>query len=300
MNLKGKKVVVTGGAGFIGSHLVQRLLNEGSKVLVLDNLSVGNEEFIPEGALFKKMDIRSRNLDSVMAEFEPDIVVHLAAVHYIPYCNANPEETFDVNVMGTRNVLKASKAKMFLFSSSAAVYPPLNRPLTEDLYGPIDIYGKTKLICEDLVRLYSEEAIIARLFNVYGPNDPNLHVIPEIFKQINDGKRELKLGNLTPKRDYIHVDDVCEALIVLLKHGNSGKYNVGTGNEYSVKQIVDIISEIIGEEINIIKDAKRVRKVEREHLLADITKIKTKTGWKPKIDLKEGLKRTFMEIKDYN
>lgn len=232
--------------------------------------------------------------------FEPDIVIHLAAIHYIPHCNSNPEETFDVNVMGTRNILESSDPQIFLLASSAAVYPPLDRPLTEDLHGPIDIYGKTKLICEDLVKLYSKRPIITRLFNVYGPNDTNPHLIPEIFKQLKKRKPEIKLGNLTPKRDYIHVNDVCEALITLLKHENKGIYNIGTGKEYSVKQVVDILSEIIGEKINILQEKERIRKVEREHLLADITKIKTKTGWKPKTSLKKGLKKTLRELEDYN
>lgn len=293
MSLNGKKILITGGAGFIGSNLVNHLIKEDVEILVIDNLFVGNNKDLSDVVGFKRVDIRSEELKNVINDFEPDNIIHLAAIHYIPYCNANPEETFDVNVMGTRNLLKASEGIKILFSSSAAVYPPLEGPMNENLFGPIDIYGKTKLIGEDLMGYYNPKAIIARFFNVYGPNDTNSHLIPEIFKQIGEGKREIKHGNLTPKRDYIHVDDVCEGLIVLLKHGKSGKYNIGTGKEYSVKEIVTIVSEIIGEEINIIKNENKVRKVEREHLLADITNIKIETGWKPKIDLKTGLKQTF-------
>lgn len=297
MNLKNSKVVVTGGAGFIGSHLIRYLLNEGAEVLAIDNLFVGKKEFISDGCLFKELDIRFKEAKEVIWNFKPDVIVHLAAIHYIPYCNENPGETFDVNVMGTRNLLEACEAKFF-FASSAAVYPPLNGALREDLHGPIDIYGKTKLIAEDLVKLHNKKAIIARLFNVYGPNDTNPHLIPEIVNQIKEGKRKIELGNLTPRRDYIHVDDVCKAIITLLKHDKEGVYNIGTGVEYSVNGIVEVVNEILGEEIQIVQDKRRMRKVEREHLLADITKIQNETGWKPKIKLKDGLKGIIRNNKE--
>lgn len=293
MNLKGKNVVITGGAGFIGSHLAQHFLNEGSKVLVMDNLSVGKKEFIPDGALFKKVDIRSKDLKSIMDVFEPDIVVHLAAIHYIPYCNANPEETFDVNVMGTRNLLKALNNDIkFFFASSGAVYPPIEKPCTEDLEGPIDIYGKTKIIGEDLVKLYCKNPIIGRIFNVYGPRDLNPHLIPDIMEQLQKGEHKIKLGNLTPKRDFIHVEDVCRAIITLLEQNKSGTFNIGSGKAYSVKEVVDLISKSLDEKIEIIQENHRIRDIEREVLLSDITKIHKETGWKPKIKLEEGLKST--------
>lgn len=295
MNLKNNKVVVTGGAGFVGSHLMHYLVKEGAEVLVIDNLFVGKKEFISDRCLFRKLDIRSKEAKEVIRNFEPDVIVHLAAIHYIPYCNENPEETFDVNVMGTRNILETYEPELLLFASSAAVYPPLNGALSEDLHGPIDIYGKTKLIGEDLVKLHNKKAIIARLFNVYGPNDTNPHLIPEIVNQIKEGKRKIELGNLTPRRDYIHVDDVCAAIVALLKHGKESLYNIGTGVEYSVNEVVEVVNEILGEEIQIVQDKRRVRKVEREHLLADVAKIQNEIGWNPKIRLKDGLKKLIMD-----
>lgn len=294
--MKGKKVLVTGGVGFIGSHLTRHLLNEGAKVLVVDNLFVGKKVFLPDGAFFEEIDIRSKKMKRVVEKFEPDVITHLAAINYIPYCNANPEETFEVNVMGTRNLLEVSRNIEFFFASSAAVYPPVKGLLTEDMYGPIDIYGKTKLVGEDIVKLSCKKAIIARFFNVYGPNDMNPHLIPEIIKQVKEGKREIKLGNLIPKRDYIHINDVCEAIITLLKFRKQGTYNIGTGIEYSVKEIVDIVSKIIGEEISILQDRKRMRKVEREGLLADITKIQNDIGWNPQVDIIDGLKKLLNGI----
>ncbi|PKL66564.1 MAG: nucleoside-diphosphate sugar epimerase [Methanobacteriales archaeon HGW-Methanobacteriales-1] len=288
MKLNGKRIIVTGGAGFIGSNLLKHLINEKTEVLVLDNLFTGKKEFIPPEVQFKNIDIRSDEIKEIIKDFKPDNIIHLAAIHYIPYCNENPEETFDVNVMGTRNILEASQGIDFFFASSAAVYPPLDGPLDENIIGPMDVYGKTKLIGEDLVRLYAKNAIIGRFFNAYGPNETNPHLIPEIIDQILCGNNSIELGNLSPKRDYIHVDDICSAIISLLKSNNPGVYNIGTGNEYSVTEIVDAISQILDRNIEIIQDPKRMRKVEREHLLADITTIQ-KIGWNPKESIYKGL-----------
>ncbi|MCS7231878.1 MAG: NAD(P)-dependent oxidoreductase [Elusimicrobiota bacterium] len=294
MSLSFEKAIVIGGAGFIGSNLVKRLLEEEVEVLVIDNLFTGRKEFLDSRADFVKIDIRSEKLKDKISKFMPDLVVHMAAIHYIPYCNSHPEETFDVNVMGTRNILEICsmlpRKPKFLFASSAAVYPPLKIPLSEDLAGPIDIYGKTKLIGEDLTKIFFKDALIVRLFNVYGPNDPVPHLIPEILKQIKKGRRELKLGNLTPRRDYIHVDDVCDAIVSLLSNMKSGTFNIGTGCSYSVKEVVDVVSEILNENIKIVQDKKKVRKVEREDLVADISKIQNEIAWRPKISFKTGIK----------
>jgi len=110
-----------------------------------------------------------------------------------------------------------------------------------------------------------------------------------VVRQVNNGSRKIELGNLTPKRDYIHVDDVCRALIALLKNGEGGVYNVGTGREHSVKKVVEIVSEILGEEIEIEQDKSRMRKVDREHLLADISKLRG-IGWEPKVRFEDGLR----------
>lgn len=289
MKLNGKKIIVTGGAGFVGSNLVKHFINEKAEVLVLDNLFAGKKEFIPPEVQFKNVDIRSDEIKEIIEDFEPDNIIHLAAIHYIPYCNKNPEETFDVNVMGTRNLLEASKGIDFFFASSAAVYPPLAGPLSEDITGPMDVYGKTKLIGEDLINLYSENATIGRFFNVYGPNETNPHLIPEIIEQIMDGNNSIELGNLTPKRDYIHVDDICMSIISLLNANKPDVYNIGNGNEYSVTEIVEVISQILDRDIEIIQDKSRMRKVEREHLLADINKILEKVNWKPKNSLEKGM-----------
>lgn len=294
MNLNGKQILITGGAGFVGSNLIKHLMGKKCQILVLDNFYTGKKEFIPSEVEFINVDIRSREIKDIITNFKPDIIIHLAAIHYIPQCNKNPEETFDVNVMGTRNVLEASESIPFFFASSAAVYPPFKDPLSENVVGPMDVYGKTKLVGEDLVK-HNQNAIIGRFFNVYGPNETNPHVIPEIIEQIRCGNKKIELGNLTPKRDYIHVDDICEAIISLLKNDKSDTYNIGTGTEYSVNDLVNIIAEVMNEDVSIIQDKKRMRSVERENLLADISKIRG-IGWKPRINLKEGIKKTLSRV----
>lgn len=288
-----RKVLVTGGAGFIGSHLCKHLLKEDTEILVVDNLFTGRKELLPEGCDFIKLDIRSQEMKEVVKRFDPHYVIHLAAIHYIPYCEKNPEEAFDVNVVGTMNILRGISDwsnKIFLFASSAAVYPIRSHPVNEYVEpSPIDVYGKTKLVGEELVKLTCKNAIIARIFNVYGKNDTNPHVIPEIIKQLKNGAKKIKLGNLTPVRDYIHVEDICKAFITLLKKGVNGTYNIGTGIEHSVKEIVDIVSKILNEKIEIIYDKDKARKVDREYLVADINKIK-KIGWEPSIILRDGLR----------
>lgn len=299
-----KRILVTGGAGFIGSHLVKRLLELNHYVLAIDDLSFGKEELLPlpnDKLKFVNGDITDKlMLTSTLEKFEPEIVIHLAAIHFIPYCNEHPVRASEVNIMGTRNLLECCRKvrpDILFFTSSAAVYSIRDGANTENsLIGSTDIYGLTKVIGEDLVRLFHWETgvktIIGRFFNVYGPDETNPHVVPEIVKQLRWGKREIELGNLSPKRDYIHVRDVADAVIALLEQisGKFDIFNIGCGREYSVKEIVELCAQIIGQEIEIRQTEARIRGNERMHLLADIRKIQEATNWSPKIKIREGLR----------
>ena len=300
---KKMKTIITGGAGFIGSAVVPNLIREGYDIYVYDNLSFGNRRFIDiSDSHFLLADIRDANtVSEVFQMVNPEVVVHLAAIHFIPYCNDHPFEAADTNIRGTMNVLNACKSlpglKKFFFASTAAVYPICDEAIKEsNELLPLDIYGLSKLTGEHLCKEFSLETgidtIICRFFNAFGPNETNPHLIPEIERQLRDGLRTIKLGNLTPKRDFIHTFDMANAVKQLLKLENSGCdiFNLGRGIEYSVVEIVEAFERQLQEAISIEVDPARVRKVERQHLIADVNKLKKLAGWEPKWGIDEGVK----------
>lgn len=304
----GKNVLITGGAGFIGSALSKQLQEDGHAVAVLDNLSFGRRHLA--GVLddrFFEVDIRAREATrKVLADTRPEIVLHLAAVHFIPYCNQHPVEAADININGTINVLDAAQAtgsvEQVFVASTAAVYPIADGAMDEQhVLGPMDIYGTTKLATEKLASEFHLRTgiptIVGRFFNAFGPNETNPHLFPEIQRQVLSGARTLKLGNLDPKRDYIHTEDMSRAMSALLSKGVSGYdvFNIGRGIEYSVREIVAAFERQLGEPLTIEVDPARVRKVERQHLLADVRKLKAATGWEPKWDIDQGVATLLTE-----
>lgn len=297
-----KRVLVTGGCGFIGSAIVPALQASGTEVFVLDNNSYGSRHTIAvEDQAFFAVDILDRRavfacLDAV----RPDAVIHLAAVHFIPHCNQYPFDSSNVNLQGTINVLDATaaagSATTFLFASTAAVYPCCDEAIAETVPPqPLDIYGLSKVVgerlCEGFYTSTGISTIVCRFFNAFGPHETNPHLIPEIQRQLLAGSRTLQLGNLEPKRDFIHTSDMAAAILRLLEVGAAGYdvFNLGSGREYSVREIVDAFAHVLGEQITVEVDPARVRKVERGHLLADVTKLKQQTGWAPQVDLLSGI-----------
>jgi UDP-glucose 4-epimerase len=305
MQLTDARVFVTGGAGFLGSHVTEHLIGEGATVTVFDDLSVGERDLVPEDAELVTGDIRDDELREAVASVEPDAIVHLAAIHYIPYCNEHPEEAFEVNVMGTRNVMAAAREaspEAVVFASSAAVYPPRAGPNAEDsTVDPMDIYGRTKLIGEDLTRLFHADtgvpAVSARLFNIYGPNETNMHLVPAVLEQVAENEAAIELGNLTPCRDFVHVDDVARAITAFLREHESGyeAYNVGTGAERSVREVAEGIIDASEKQLAIEQDEERVRESDRPHLQAGVEKIRADIGWEPTIDFDDGVRDLLPE-----
>lgn len=297
-----KKVLVTGGAGFIGSAVIAELQRHGHEIAVVDNLSFGNREFITvPDSHFHHVDIRDRDaMAAVFAEYQPQWVVHLAAVHFIPYCNEHPYESADINIRGTMNALDlsastASVEKVF-FASTAAVYPISDHAVPEThVTGPMDIYGLSKLtgerLCSEFFAKSNKPTVICRFFNAFGPNETNPHLIPEIQDQVNAGQRTINLGNLTPKRDFIHTHDMARAVRMLMEAEKAGidTFNLGRGIEYSVTEIVEAFERQLGEKITIEQEQSRIRKTERMHLLADVSKLKAETGWEPEWGIDEGI-----------
>lgn len=301
MSLQKESILVTGGTGFIGSYVVRQFLEVGAEVHALDNGFTGSPELVPDPVSIHDVDIRNKDsVDKTIKQVDPDVLVHLAAIHFIPYCNENPEEAFDVNVYGTRNVLEAARdlnsLKRVVNASTAAVYEPAPGPHIEDKgIAPTDIYGRTKLVAEDEARLFNRDTGVptasARLFNTYGTRETNSHLIPAILDQLEDGSRTVDLGNLSPARDFVHASDVANAIVTLATEfdGDYRAYNVGTGIEHTVREVVEAVGDALGEEITIEQDEDRVRESDRPHLRADISRLESEFGWSPKYTLREGL-----------
>jgi UDP-glucose 4-epimerase len=292
------KIIVTGGAGFIGSNLVDKLINEGYKVFVIDNLSTGKKENLNKKAIFYKADIC--HLDKILPLFKGiDYVFHLAANPRVIFSVENPIESHKVNVDGTLNVLYASyknKVKRLIFASSAAVYGDIKKlPLKENITpNPVSPYGLHKLIgeyyCKLFSNLYNLETICLRYFNVYGPrmdpNGPYALVIGKFLKLRKENKPLTIYGDGKQTRDFVYVDDVIKANILAMKSKKVGKgevINICSGKNYSINYIAKLIG---GKKVYLPK-----RKGEIKYTLGDNSLAKKLLGWKPEISLEEGIKK---------
>ena len=300
------RALITGGAGFVGHHLARLVLEKGCHVLVVDDLSVGKRENIDSLTEHQRFGLSVTDVtceeavSAVVAEFQPEVVFHLAAIHFIPYCSAHPTKTIRINVLGTQHLLEAVRqagsVRKFIFASTADVYQPQDDPNVEDETptGSFDIYGVSKIFGEGLLRHYRRICpevtfIAARLFNVYGPGETNPHVLPDILANLAESDT-LLLGNVEPKRDFVYVTDVAEALWSLAASAAPGtEVNVATGREYSVRDLVECIAELTGRSLTIARDPEKFRESERMHLVGDIGKIHRLTGWTPKHTLADGL-----------
>ncbi len=299
------KYLVTGGAGFIGTNLVKKLLELNHEVVVLDNYSAGyKEERLQPQAKYIKGDIRNpEDLDKVCVDV--DGIFHLAALPRVPYSVEHPWKTHDVNVNGTLQVLLAAKkhnVKRVIFSSSSSTYGNYDENISfnEELAKiPISPYALHKYIGEHYCRLFSQlynlETVSLVYFNVYGPyfdpNGPYALVIGKFLQQIKNNQPMTICGDGECYRDYTHVFDVVEANILAMTKDNVGKgevINIGNGQPYSVNELAKLIG---GPTINIPPRPGDVR-----YTRADNSKAKELLGWQPKIDLKTGIEMLKKEI----
>jgi UDP-glucose 4-epimerase len=298
--------LVTGGAGFIGSHVVERLLaREAGELHVLDDLSRGRREWLSRDVFLHQVDLREA--DSVrrtVADVHPEAVLHLAALHFIPAVDEAPEFARRVNVEGTQNLLDAlsmSRPAVLLFASTAAVYADRSGPIPESSpVAPGDLYGETKATGEGLVAQFGKQTgthcVVARLFNVIGERETNPHVVPELVRQLRAGAPSVQLGNLQTRRDYTDAVDVAEALVrLLLADPGRTVFNVGSGRGTSVAELVSSCERILGREITVNVDQSRLRKHDRDELIADVKLLRAATGWAPTRSLEETLRRLLFE-----
>ncbi len=308
--LNGLEVVVTGGAGFIGSHLCRTLVENNAKVTVFDNLSSGkidNIKDIKTKLKFVKGDIRDPD-ELKEATKNSKVIFHLAAQSSVPFSMENPKEDCEINVVGTVNVLEAARkagARVVFASSSAAYGNPKKKP-TPETYPthPIAFYGLTKLIGEKYCRFFNEnfglEVVMLRIFNVYGPNCHG--AIYDFLNKLRENSDKLEvLGTGRQSRDFIYVSDMVN---FLLKAATSPTavgevFNVGTGITTSVSELAKMIVFLLGlKDVDIYFKGGQAWEGDMDITLADNNKAVNMLQWSPQVSLEEGLKR-IIDSKKY-
>ena len=309
--MKNKEILVTGGCGFIGSHLVEMLVKNGNKVICFDRYNPNNHWGWLENSDVKD-DIEVilgdiRDFDSVYDALKGvELVFHLAALIGIPYSYVSPLAYIRTNIEGTYNVLESARLQdtdqVIITSTSetygTAQYIPIDE--AHPLVGQSP-YAATKISADQIAfsyfRSFDLPVKIARPFNTYGPRQSSRAIIPTIITQILEGKGELRIGNISPTRDLTYVVDTCRAFIEIAEHSEliGDVVNIGTNTEISIQELIEKIEKISGRKVKTVQDNERIRpeKSEVERLISSNEKILSKTNWKPEISLEEGLTKTF-------
>jgi len=306
--LRGARVLVTGGAGFVGSTLVRRLLDIDSEVVVLDNYSSGRPEHLDEVAdrvTVIKGDVLDRDhLEAVFRLHEPSHVFHLVGDTFVPSAYHHPLRFLRVNTEGTLNVLEATREfgiERMLYVSSTEVYGRRGAdPITESApVDPINTYAVSKLAADRLCHTFHLEhgvpVIIARIFNCYGPRETQPYVVPEIIRQLAAGP-VVRLGNLEAARDFTYVDDTALGIMAAMSSDlhDGDVVHVGSGTLTSLKTIVATCAAVMGTEGYVVeRDARRERHADIDAFLADASRLREATGWASSVALDEGLRRTI-------
>lgn len=309
-------ILVVGGAGYIGSHVVKKLLDNGKDVVVLDNLTTGHRKSIDARADFLEGDIGSKNnLDELFLKYDIESVMHFAASSLVGESVKNPAKYYENNVSNTLTLLTKMmeyNVKNFIFSSTAATYGLTEDELIteETTLNPINPYGRSKLMIEQIVQdfhvAYQLNYVVLRYFNAAGADpsgiigenhDPETHLIPLVLKNLLGERESITIFGEdydtfdgTCIRDYIHVNDLAEAHILSLEallanRFKSKVYNLGNGNGYSVKEIVDMCERVSSRKANVLIGDRRSG--DPSKLVADATIIKKELNWKPVFNLEK-------------
>jgi NAD dependent epimerase/dehydratase len=315
---KGKKVLVTGAEGFIGSNLTEELARQGAEVrafIFYNSFGTWGWFDKTETRLLKHIDIFPGDIRDPRRVAEAvngqEIILHLASLIGIPYSYHAPDSYVDTNVKGTLNVVNACHSvgvQRVIYTSTSEVYGTA-------MYVPIDEkhplqpqspYSASKIAAENIALSFyysfKVPVTVLRPFNTFGPRQSARAIIPTIISQIYSGKKTIELGNLTPTRDLNYVEDTVNAFMRLAESSDiDGEvFNSGSGREISMKDLVELIIKITGRNVKVVKKQERLRpeKSEVERLLCDNTKIKQRCGWKSTVPLEQGLERTCKWIKD--
>jgi UDP-glucose 4-epimerase len=304
------KILVTGGAGFIGSHIVDLLIEKGYDVVVVDSLENGKKKNVNKKAKFIKADITKKKLSDIFAQEKPDAVIHQAAQINVRKSESEPEYDANVNILGTINLLDCcikSGVKKFVYASSggARYGEPVSLPCTEEhQIKPLCPYGISKYAAEHYIRVLcgmnNIDYNIVAYGNVYGPRQDPLGeagVIAIFMGDIKKGEVCEVFGDGEQTRDYVYVSDVAEAnLLALEKETSSKNFNIGTGKETSLNDLWKLIAEAMGagEKRHVAPVAGEVK-----HIYLDCSRAESQLGWKAKTDLKDGLRATaeWMKLK---
>jgi UDP-glucose 4-epimerase len=297
------RAVVTGGAGFIGSHLVEALLARGDEVTVVDDLSNGKRENVPEGVRLVMHDIRE-GLAEVFAEARPEVCCHLAAQVDVRVSVDRPGHDAAVNVLGTVAVLEAARAhdaQVVFASTGGAIYGECERPAAESSERrPLAPYGVSKLAGEEYLaaynRLYGSGHVSLRYGNVYGPRqDPHgeAGVVAIFLGRLAEGQAPRIFGDGQQTRDYVYAGDVASATLAAVGQ-DGGVFNVGTGHETSVVELYELCRRVAGSELEAQEARARLGELQRSVL--DVSLAKRELGWRPQVSLEEGLRRTWESI----
>ena len=293
------KVLVSGGCGFIGSHVVEELIKVGHTPWVVDDLSTGKTEYLPRGVELAKIDIRSwYELVSEFVDFEPDAVIHLAAQASITTSEDNPIHDGSTNIMGTLNMIRASQkkgVKKFIFASTSAVYnDAISKNLTENSCKlPKSPYAISKLAAEEYVsHLMPAEGVVLRFGNVYGDRQVPLgenQVIARMIDHCENGSEFFIHGSGNQKRDFVHVDDVARACVMALDIEKTEPLivNIASGTSTSVNEIAKIVEEIYDVVGYVWQHTDK--EDPRQRVCMDIEKAGKELGWKPSVDMKSGI-----------
>lgn len=303
------KVLVTGGAGYIGSFMVKHLLDRGDEVFALDNMERGHREALDLRAKLYEGDLLDKEFVSkVFSENKYEAVINFAGYISMAESMKNPYIYFHNNLLSALNIMEEmvkTQTDNFIFSSSAGVYGnPVKIPIPEDHdKKPENPYGESKWMVENLMSWYQKthglNSVALRYFNASGAaldgslgelHDPETHIIPNVIKAILNGSSfklfgtDYKTKDGTCVRDYIHVLDLVEAHVLAIEKLRQSKgkheFNVGTGNGYSNKEIIDMVKKVSGKKLNVEESERR--KGDAEELVADVTKIKTELSFAPK------------------